>query len=57
VTRVFANCTAPQVAAELTGASILCLPIGSTEQHGPHLPLGTDTIIAERCPTTPSPPT
>ena len=26
---------------------ILLVPIGSTEQHGPHLPLGTDTLIAE----------
>lgn len=25
---------------------ILILPVGSTEQHGPHLPLGVDTIIA-----------
>lgn len=26
----------------------LLLPVGSCVQHGPHLPLGTDTIIAER---------
>lgn len=26
--------------------SILIVPLGSTEQHGPHLPLATDTIIA-----------
>jgi mycofactocin precursor peptide peptidase len=25
---------------------VLLLPLGATEQHGPHLPLGTDTIIA-----------
>ena len=27
---------------------ILVVPIGSCEQHGPHLPLSTDPIIAER---------
>ena len=32
---------------ELTGASfVLLIPLGSTEQHGPHLPLDTDTRIA-----------
>ena len=26
--------------------ALLAVPIGSTEQHGPHLPLGTDTLLA-----------
>jgi creatinine amidohydrolase len=28
-------------------APIVLIPLGSTEQHGPHLPLATDTLIAE----------
>ncbi len=33
---------------ELVGdcAGTVVLPIGSTEQHGPHLPVGTDTMVA-----------
>jgi creatinine amidohydrolase len=33
--------------AALQPSSVLCLPMGSTEQHGPHLPLDTDTVLAE----------
>ena len=33
----------PELAAH---RRVLAVPLGSCEQHGPHLPLGTDTIIA-----------
>ncbi len=33
--------------ADATGADVAVLPVGSTEQHGPHAPLGTDSIAAE----------
>lgn len=32
--------------AETAGARLVLVPVGSTEQHGPHLPLHTDTLIA-----------
>jgi creatinine amidohydrolase/Fe(II)-dependent formamide hydrolase-like protein len=37
----------PEVARKIAQSSILCLPIGAIEQHGAHLPLNTDVIVAE----------
>lgn len=34
-------------AATIAPRSILVLPVGATEQHGPHLPLGVDAMMAE----------
>ena len=45
--RWYGALTAPEIAARMTADSVLCLPFGSYEQHGPHLPLHTDTVIAE----------
>jgi creatinine amidohydrolase/Fe(II)-dependent formamide hydrolase-like protein len=45
--RVYGRLAAPDIDKQLGAHSILCLPIGSYEQHGPHLPLQTDTVIAE----------
>lgn len=45
--RDVSNLSAPEFARRITDASILVQPLGATEQHGPHLPLGTDSIIAE----------
>ena len=42
----FADCTWEEVAS-LARDAVLILPVGSTEPHGPHLPLATDVIISE----------
>jgi creatinine amidohydrolase len=36
------------VGDRLRERATLVVPVGTTEQHGPHLPLGCDTIIVER---------
>jgi len=36
-----------EVTTALKASSVLCLPMGAIEQHGPHLPLNTDSVIAE----------
>jgi creatinine amidohydrolase len=45
--RRFADLRAPEVMERLTPSSVLVQPVGSIEQHGPHLPLSTDVLIAE----------
>jgi creatinine amidohydrolase len=39
--------TSPDVAELLARTGVVVLPFGSVEQHGPHLPAGTDTMAAE----------
>ena len=44
--RYFANLTTKQIECIDKNEGVVILPIGAVEQHGPHLPLLTDTIIA-----------
>src|SRR5262245_23698954 len=37
--------TNPEVEAFLQSHDTVIVPVGATEQHGPHAPLGTDTLI------------
>lgn len=45
-TRNFLDLTQPEIAAQLKKNPLVILPAGSTEQHGPHLPTGTDIFAA-----------
>jgi mycofactocin precursor peptide peptidase len=43
VSRPLSATTSPEVPAD----ALVLVPVGSLEQHGPHLPLDTDAVIAE----------
>jgi mycofactocin precursor peptide peptidase len=43
---LLADLTWPEAARLAAGGALLAVPVGSTEQHGPHLPLSTDTDVA-----------
>jgi len=38
--------TSPEAGELAAGGALLAVPVGATEQHGPHLPLSTDTDLA-----------
>lgn len=42
-----ADMTWPELERYLKSCDMILVPIGSTEQHGPHLPLGTDAFEAQ----------
>ena len=41
------NLNSDQVQAAAAQGTVLLIPVGQTEEHGPHLPIGADSIIAE----------
>jgi creatinine amidohydrolase len=45
--RLIGELRAPQIAQYLDSTAVVVLPLGAIEQHGPHLPLNTDLVIAE----------
>jgi creatinine amidohydrolase len=48
MTDYFAELTSPDIAALIAGdrTPVLLLPVGAVEPHGPHAPLGTDSLIS-----------
>lgn len=46
-TRKIAELKGPDIAERLGRDSIVVVPFGAIEQHGPHLPLNTDLVVAE----------
>ncbi len=43
----FRDQSSPQIAEHIRRGALLILPVGTTEEHGPHLPVDTDARIAE----------
>jgi creatinine amidohydrolase len=42
----FEELTSPEIAALDRDGTVIVLPLGSVEQHGNHMPVGTDTLLA-----------
>jgi creatinine amidohydrolase len=46
MSRRLEDLSGPEIGERITDTSIIVLPIGAIEQHGPHLPLAVDHVIA-----------
>jgi creatinine amidohydrolase len=46
-TRQIASLTSPEISALDKSSALVILPLAAVEQHGPHLPCSTDTVIAD----------
>ncbi len=46
-TRIFSELTQPEIAEQFKRNPLVLMPTGSVEQHGAHLPTGTDSFAAE----------
>lgn len=51
MSRRYEDLSGPQIAERIGPGSTLLLPIGAVEQHGPHLPLSVDHVIAHETAT------
>ena len=51
MSRRYEDLTGPQILERVSPSSTLLLPIGAVEQHGPHLPLSVDHVIAHETAT------
>jgi len=51
MSRRYEDLTGPEILERITPSSTLLLPIGAVEQHGPHLPLAVDHVIAHESAT------
>jgi creatinine amidohydrolase len=45
---LFADLTSPQIGDLVARQALALVPVGQFEEHGPHLPVNTDALIAER---------
>ena len=43
---LLSECTLLDVEEQLRRSAKVIVPVGATEQHGPHAPFGTDSILA-----------